>query len=185
MKKKLLVMPLFVLVAVCVALVTGCSTGTTAEEAIRSDISSQLDRISADNDDFMKGLEKGSGDDLKQLGLDSTEYAKAYLDGFEYKIGDITVNEDKGKATAEVTVTCKSMSDIVSDFTAKYVSEAETLATASEEEATKRAGELLMETTKSAKAGDHELTFSYKQTDDGWVASDGASDQVVSAMLQS
>ena len=36
------------------------------------------------------------GDEFEQLGIDPKEYAKSYLEGFDYKIGDVTVDEDKG-----------------------------------------------------------------------------------------
>ena len=41
------------------------------------------------------GLEEASGDEFEQLGIDPKEYAKTYLEGFDYKIGDVTVDEDK------------------------------------------------------------------------------------------
>ena len=58
--------------------------------------------------------------EFEQLGIDPKEYAKSYLEGFDYKIGDVTVDEDKGTATAEVTITCKSMNQIVEDFATQY-----------------------------------------------------------------
>ena len=44
--------------------------------------------------------------------IGAVSYTHLYLEGFDYKIGDVTVDEDKGVATAEVSITCKSMTYI-------------------------------------------------------------------------
>ena len=115
MKKKLLLAPLMAALVACVVLLSGCG-GPSVEELITNDLTSQFDEIKNGGDDFLSGLEEASGDEFEQLGIDPKEYAKSYLEGFDYKIGDVTVDEDKGTATAEVTITCKSMNKIVEDF---------------------------------------------------------------------
>ena len=90
------------------------------EELITNDLTSQFDEIKNGGDDFLSGLEEASGDEFEQLGIDPKEYAKSYLEGFDYKIGDVTIDEDKGTATADVTITCKSMNKIVEDFATQY-----------------------------------------------------------------
>ena len=114
MKKKLLLAPLMAALVACVVLLSGCG-GPSVEELITNDLTSQFDEIKNGGDDFLSGLEEASGDEFEQLGIDPKEYAKSYLEGFDYKIGDVTVDEDKGTATAEVTITCKSMNKIVED----------------------------------------------------------------------
>ena len=119
MKKKLLLAPLMAALVACVVLLSGCG-GPSVEELITNDLTSQFDEIKNGGDDFLSGLEEASGDEFEQLGIDPKEYAKSYLEGFDYKIGDVTVDEDKGTATAEVTITCKSMNKIVEDFATQY-----------------------------------------------------------------
>ena len=115
MKKKLLLAPLMAVLVACVVLLSGCG-GPSVEELITKDLTTQFDEVKNGGDDFLAGLEEASGDEFEQLGIDPKEYAKSYLEGFDYKIGDVTVDEDKGTATAEVTITCKSMNQIVEDL---------------------------------------------------------------------
>ena len=112
MKKKLLLAPLMAVLVACVVVLSGCG-GPSVEELITEDLTTQFDEVKNGGDDFLAGLEEASGDEFEQLGIDPKEYAKSYLEGFDYKIGDVTVDEDKGTATAEVTITCKSMNQIV------------------------------------------------------------------------
>ena len=94
MKKKLLLAPLMAALVACVVLLSGCG-GPSVEELITNDLTSQFDEIKNGGDDFLAGLEEASGDEFEQLGIDPKEYAKSYLEGFDYKIGDVTVDEDK------------------------------------------------------------------------------------------
>ena len=119
MKKKLLLAPLMAVLVACVVVLSGCG-GPSVEELITEDLTTQFDEVKNGGDDFLAGLEEASGDEFEQLGIDPKEYAKSYLEGFDYKIGDVTVDEDKGTATAEVTITCKSMNQIVEDFSSQY-----------------------------------------------------------------
>ena len=119
MKKKLLLAPLMAVLVACVVVLSGCG-GPSVEELITEDLTTQFDEVKNGGDDFLAGLEEASGDEFKQLGIDPKEYAKSYLEGFGYKIGDVTVDEGKGTATAEVTITCKSMNQIVEDFATQY-----------------------------------------------------------------
>ena len=107
MKKKLLLAPLMAVLVACVVVLSGCG-GPSVEELITEDLTTQFDEVKNGGDDFLSGLEEASGDEFEQLGIDPKEYAKTYLEGFDYKIGDVTVDEDKGVATAEVSITCKS-----------------------------------------------------------------------------
>ena len=93
MKKKLLLAPLMAALVACVVLLSGCG-GPSVEELITNDLTSQFDEIKNGGDDFLSGLEEASGDEFEQLGIDPKEYAKSYLEGFDYKIGDVTVDED-------------------------------------------------------------------------------------------
>lgn len=100
MKKKLLLAPLMAVLVACVVVLSGCG-GPSVEELITEDLTTQFDEVKNGGDDFLSGLEEASGDEFEQLGIDPKEYAKTYLEGFDYKIGDMTVDEDKGVATAE------------------------------------------------------------------------------------
>jgi len=102
MKKKLLLAPLMAVLVACVVVLSGCG-GPSIEELITEDLTTQFDEVKNGGDDFLSGLEEASGDEFEQLGIDPKEYAKTYLEGFDYEIGDVTVDEDKGVATAAVS----------------------------------------------------------------------------------
>ena len=184
MKKKLLLAPLMAALVACVVLLSGCG-GPSVEELITNDLTSQFDEIKNGGDDFLSGLEEASGDEFEQLGIDPKEYAKSYLEGFDYKIGDVTVDEDKGTATAEVTITCKSMNKIVEDFATQYQEKIAALDTMpSEEDLYKMAGQVMVDVTKAAKTKDTKVTFKYSAHEDNeWSADDSATTEMMNAMM--
>lgn len=184
MKKKLLLAPLMAALVACVVLLSGCG-GPSVEELITNDLTSQFDEIKNGGDDFLSGLEEASGDEFEQLGIDSKEYAKSYLEGFDYKIGDVTVDEDKGTATAEVTITCKSMNKIVEDFATQYQEKIAALDTMpSEDDLYKMAGQVMVDVTKAAKTKDTKVTFKYSANEDNeWSADDSATTEMMNAMM--
>lgn len=184
MKKKLLLAPLMAALVACVVLLSGCG-GPSVEELITNDLTSQFDEIKNGGDDFLSGLEEASGDEFEQLGIDPKEYAKSYLEGFDYKIGDVTVDEDKGTATAEVTITCKSMNKIVEDFATQYQEKVAALDTMpSEDDLYKMAGQVMVDVTKAAKTKDTKVTFKYSANKDNeWSADDSATTEMMNAMM--
>ena len=184
MKKKLLLAPLMAALVACVVLLSGCG-GPSVEEFITNDLTSQFDEIKNGGDDFLSGLEEASGDEFEQLGIDPKEYAKSYLEGFDYKIGDVTVDEDKGTATAEVTITCKSMNKIVEDFATQYQEKVAAFdELPSEDDLYKMAGQVMVDVTKAAKTKDTKVTFKYSANEDNeWSADDSATTEMMNAMM--
>ena len=190
MKKKLLLAPLMAVLVACVVVLSGCG-GPSVEELITEDLTTQFDEVKNGGDDFLAGLEEASGGEVEQLGLagvlgiDPKEYAKSYLEGFDYKIGDVTVDEDKGTATADVTITCKSMNKIVEDFATQYQEKIAALDTMpSEDDLYKMAGQVMVDVTKAAKTKDTKVTFKYTANDDGeWSADDSATTEMMNAMM--
>ena len=169
MKKRILTVPLVAIVAVCMVLLSACSSGPTAEELIKEDLAAQFDEVKKSDSDFLKGIESASGDSFEQLGVDTGEFAKAYLDGFDYKIGSVKVNEGKGTAKATVSVTCKSMAQIIDAFTAAVDAETDSM---------------MMQATKDTKPKKTKCTFTYKlNKDNAWEADDSATDEMIDAML--
>lgn len=184
MKKKKLLLPFAAVLVACLLVLAGCG-GPSVESLITDDLTEQFDQIKNGGDDFLEGLEEASGDEFEQLGIDPKEYAKTYLDGFDYKIVDVTVDEDKGKATAEVSVTCKSMKTIVDDFATQYQEKITAMdELPGEDELYKIAGEVMVDVTKVTKPKTTKVTFKYTENDDGeWSADDSASDEMMNAMM--
>lgn len=97
----------------------------------------------------------------------------------------MTVDEDKGVATAEVSITCKSMNKIVEDFSTQYQEKVAALDTVpSDDELYKMAGQVMVDVTKAAKTKDTKVTFKYSCNDDGeWSADDSATNEMMNAMM--
>lgn len=184
MKKKLLLVPLMAVLVACVVVLSGCG-GPSVEELITEDLTTQFDEVKNGGDDFLSGLEEASGDEFEQLGIDPKEYAKTYLEGFDYKIGDVTVDEDKGVATAEVSITCKSMNKIVEDFSTQYQEKVAALDTVpSDDELYKMAGQVMVDVTKATEPRKTTVIFKYACNDDGeWSADDSVNSEMMDAML--
>lgn len=183
MKKRLLFAPLVTVVVACVIALSGCG-GPTVEQLIAEDLTTQLDEIKNNNEAFLDGLDKVAGKEFKKVDIDTGDYAKSYLEGFDYKIGDIVVDEDKGTATAEVTITCKSMNQIQGDFATKYQEKVAALdESPSEDELYKMAGQVMLDVTKSAKPKDTKVTFKYSANDDNeWSGDDSNISEMMGAM---
>ena len=122
---------------------------------------------------------------LEEVGAIMKLFAQYLIEGFDYKIGDVTVDEDKGTATAEVTITCKSMNQIVEDFATQYQEKVAALdSMPSDDELYKMAGQVMVDVTKAAKTKDTTVTFKYTANDDGeWSADDSATNEMMNAMM--
>lgn len=103
----------------------------------------------------------------------------------EIKNGGVTVDEDKGTATAEVTITCKSMNKIVEDFATQYQEKIAALdELPSEDNLYKLAGQVMVDVTKAAKPKDTKVTFKYSANEDNeWSADDSATTEMMNAMM--
>ena len=187
MKKRLFAVPMVAVAGVCLSLLAGCNSGPAPEEVIKKDLEEQFATVSADNEDLIASIEEGGGEDMEQLGIDSAEFGEAYLDGFSYEIGDITVDDKEGTATATVTVKMKTMTDILTDFQTDFEEQLATLDMStieSQDDLFKLGGEILMQSTKDAEPQESECEFEYKKNDDGeWEIQESAADELVNAMM--
>lgn len=160
MKKRFFIVALFACLALTLGL-TACGQ-PSAEETIREGLTSELDGLKDDkSDEFVRGLEGDAADELDQLGIDKKQFATEYLKGFTYQTGDIAVDEDAGTASVKVTLTIKSMNDVMNLWNEEYqkrLADMDTLPT--EGDLYKLGGELMMAAVKSVepKTTDIELT---------------------------
>lgn len=164
----------------------GCESGPSIEELIREDIASEFDAVKSDNSDFIAGIEEGAGDDLALLGVSAEDFANAYLDGFDYEITGVDVDDEAGTAVAHVTMTCKSMGDIVVDFQTAFEEKVQTLDLSSmtEDDLYKLGGEVMLECAKSAEARDVDVDLRYVETEENeWNIDDSAEEELTNAML--
>lgn len=180
--KKRLFAPLLALVAICFVALTACG-GPSVEDLIREDLTTQFDEIKAGGDDFMEGIEQSAGEDFDTLGVEPRAFAESFLEGFDYQIDDITVDDDT--ATAKVSLTVKSMGDIINEFQLSYAEYLSGLTEApSEDEAYRQAGQMLMDATATVEPKTTDCTFTYSRDDDGeWSADESAETELLNALM--
>ncbi|WP_273382473.1 DUF5105 domain-containing protein [Enorma phocaeensis] len=168
MKKRFLLVPFMAVALVFSLFLAGCG-GTDPEQLIREDLEARLGEVDELDEAMATGLEESVGDDLDSFGITAEEFSTAYLDGFGYEIGDITVDGDT--ATAEVTITVKSYNDIMSalqtDF-GEWLNSEEASAVTSEEELYQELGSMLIEAVQNTEATQNTLTVDYTKDGDEW-----------------
>lgn len=154
------------------------------EELIISDVDSYFE---ADDDmrlGFIAGLESGSGGELDQLGISADEFADAYLDGYGYEVGTVTVDGDT--AEIEVTVTIKSYAEIMSTFESNFNAWAESVdpsTITSEDQVYQKAGEMLMAAAQAAEPEAYDATLTFSQDSSGVWWMDSSSEYELMSIL--
>ncbi len=182
MRKKLLI-PVMALVAVCLVFLSACG-GPSVEDLIREDLTTQFEQVKAGDDELLAQVEASAGESFEELGVDSDEFTTSYLEGFDYEINDITVEEDT--AVANVTVSCKSMMDIMNDFQTQLTDYVSTLdpSSISQESLYQAAGEILMQCVEDAEVKSTECDFTYERDSEGtWSATAEASSELTNALM--
>jgi hypothetical protein len=137
-----------------------CACGgndTEAEAAIESEITEQLDDLKDCRGEAMdivkQKLNDSVGTTLDDMGVDRDELVSTYMDGFDYKVDDVSVT---GKsAEARVTLTCRSVPTIVKDYLLALMGGANADAST------------LMQYVKDSALGDSTINVYVSQSDDG------------------
>lgn len=186
MKKKIWAIPMVLVAALCTVLLSACG-GPSVEELIRQDLESAFGEISADDEELVEAMSESSGDSFEMLGIDTQDFAESYLDGFEYKIDEVTVDEENGVATAVVKVKMKSVTDIMTEFSSQFetwIMGLDQSALPTEEELYAKGGEILMDVTKATEPHESDVVIDYAKDDEGtWEAAEDAEMAIMDAML--
>ena len=154
------------------------------EELIISDVDSYFEADDDMRSGFIAGLESGSGGELDQLGISADEFADAYLDGYGYEVGTVTVDGDT--AEVEVTVTIKSYAEIMSTFESNFNAWAESVdpsTITSENQVYQKAGEMLMEAAQAAEPEAYDATLTFSQDSSGVWWMDSSSEYELMSIL--
>lgn len=180
---KVLTCSITAVLALSVGLVLGACSGPNPEEAIREDLTANLDRVKELDDATVEELVGSMGTiGLETYGIEASDVVRSLLDGFDYTIDDITVDDEGTSAVASVSVTCKSASDFTerinqaaTDLAAELMNDPSGLELLSDEEALNaRIGEVVMETLDEVELQQTSIEIDYSKTDDGWTASDAS-----------
>lgn len=168
MKKRFAFIPM-VLAFVCALALSACG-GASAEDLIRADLENYFGDSDTAAEQFAEGLESSAGDELDQLGISEDEFTEAYLEGFSYEIGDISVDGDT--ATVKLTLTIKSMGDIMTTFQSEFTDwayglDASTAQSMTEDDLYKQGGQMLLDVTKKTAPVENTYDVVYKRNSDG------------------
>lgn len=163
-----------VILLICCTLLfvlTGCGSSASQEE-IEEDLTLRLDEITSGVTTSLGVLADGlEADEVATYGVSESELLSAFLDGFSYNIGSISVDKDNGTATANVSFTCKSYDEIIEAFedAAFDIPLQDGADTMSDEELNALYGEALLEAIASASTGQtDEVTITYVEVDGVW-----------------
>lgn len=174
-KFKKVVLPVaFALMAAFALVATGCASASS-EDAIRQAVSQELDIYkNLDEEAMNMVMESAESEGLTDLGIDGREFATAVLDGFDYTINSVTI--DGNHATANVTITSKSMSDFEQRLndSASALVDAPSTSLMSSDEIKQKVGELAMETFGETEIIDETIDIEFELKDSTWVSTNVA-----------
>lgn len=167
----------------CATLLGACS-GPNPEELIRADLTTNLDLVkNADEQTISELMEDIDADELEAYGIDGAEFAASLLEGFDYSIDSVTVEDDV--AVAELSVTCKSATTLYGELeslTVDMLSDP-SVYSMTQEELYAKVGELVMEALDETEVRTTPIEVSYTKTSEGWEMDDASSDAFAQAFL--
>ncbi|WP_346662441.1 hypothetical protein [uncultured Merdimonas sp.] len=174
------------LTVLAVAGITGCEKKPDAEEVITESITNELESIKALDEETLKEM---SVDELTEefapYGIDGEEYMRTYLEGFDYTLGEVTVDGDT--AETKVTLKCKSYQDLeagIENAVTEMMENPEELLALTGEEINLKIGEVIMGVIEETDAKETEpITITYEQKDGTWSESEDTEDVVADALM--
>ncbi|WP_295995811.1 hypothetical protein [uncultured Adlercreutzia sp.] len=168
------------------ATLSGCTQPQDDSEAIRQSLSSELDSIKNLDDTFVTEFSESINmSQLSMYGIDGVEFMKAYLNGFDYTIDDITVNGDT--AEAQITLTCKSYTGYqkaLEEAVTKITENPDELAGMSNEDINKKIGEIVTGSLDNVELKPTEpITITYTKVNDVWEPASSTSGDISAALM--
>lgn len=166
-----------------------CNNGPSSEEVIREGLSGELDTIvnkkGDDWDEMISDIEDEA--DLSQFGIDAEEFVGVLFDGFDYEITSVDVDEEDDTAVAHVTLTAKSMKDVMAALgqaADDFKSDPNNYAGLSEDELYKKVGELMMDAIRGVETQNVDVDLECERDEDGnWTEADSVADEITNALM--
>lgn len=185
--------PIKAIVAACLAAtalsfgamtLAGC--GPSAEEVVRQGVSDELERLKAHDETLLDDLAADSGaDQLAAYGIDAQTFIAAYLNGFDYRVDEVTVEGDD--ATATVVLTCKkfdAFAQALAEATSALAEDEET-ASLDGDELNAKVGDMVLEVLASVEPTESSpVELPFKRTDNVWGPASGAEQALSSALFE-
>ena len=173
----------------CALALGGCGLfGPSPEQIVRdglaSDFDMLLDKESQARQTMVSNLESTGA--LSGLGVDTQGFLDTLLEGMEYEIASVEVDDEAKTATATVELTCKSLTDVATraqELLNQRAADAGETAI-SPEETLAWMGECLMQAAQEDAPESVELELDCSSDDEGtWSADDSVAAVVAGALL--
>lgn len=173
----------------CALALGGCGLfGPSPEQIVRDGLASDfdllLDKESQARQTMVSNLESTGA--LSGLGVDTQGFLDALLEGMEYEIASVEVDDEAKTATATVELTCKSLTDVATraqELLNQRAADAGETAI-SPEETLAWMGECLMQAAQEDAPESVELELDCSSDDEGtWSADDSVAAAVAGALL--
>ncbi|HJG31869.1 MAG TPA: hypothetical protein K8U80_10820 [Collinsella ihuae] len=173
----------------CALALGGCGLfGPSPEQIVRdglaSDFDMLLDKESQARQTMVSNLESTGA--LSGLGVDTQGFLDTLLEGMEYEIASVEVDDEAKTATATVELTCKSLTDVATraqELLNQRAADAGETAI-SPEETLAWMGECLMQAAQEDAPESVELELDCSSDDEGtWSADDSVAAAVAGALL--
>ena len=173
----------------CALALGGCGLfGPSPEQIVRdglaSDFDMLLDEESQARQTMVSNLESTGA--LSGLGVDTQGFLNALLEGMEYEIASVEVDDEAKTATATVELTCKSLTDVATraqELLNQRAADAGETAI-SPEETLAWMGECLMQAAQEDAPESVELELDCSSDDEGtWSADDSVAAAVAGALF--
>lgn len=161
---------------------TGC--GQSDEDAIKQALDNELSILDNPGDDEIQQIMDEAGlteDDMSQVGISTSDFISSWFSGFAYEIGDITVDGDS--AQAEVTITCKQLQVILTNWQANALDNIDISQYSSQEDLTADLGESMMKDLNNAEPTQSTVTAELSKSDGEWSLTTSGENAIYSALL--
>lgn len=189
MKKKLTTLALILIAALSMFTLCACNNGPSSEEVIREGLSEEFDMIvnkkGDDWDEMISDIEDEA--EFSQLGIDAEEFYNVWFDDFDYEITSVDVDEEDDTAVAHVTLTSKTMKDVMAAFeqaTDDFTSDPNNYAGLSKDDIYKKFGELMMDAIRGVESHEIDVDLECERDEDGnWTEADSVEDEITNALM--
>lgn len=161
----------------------GC--GPDNEELVRQAVTEDLELVKAHDAALLEKLAKeADAEGLAAYGIDPATFASSYLEGFDYRVDEVTVEGETAQAT--VTITCKSLDALNAalDQAVATMAAGEEVANMSEEDVDRLVGQSVLDALASLEPVEKapvKLGFILK--DKMWSPADGVERALADALF--
>jgi hypothetical protein len=150
------------------------------EKAIRDGLTTELNQFKDPNSVLWKEITASSADEFADMGVESQDLVNAWIEGFSFEIGEITVNGDT--AQAEISITSKQLVSATSNLTETLMNDP-SIQQMTEEEATKKAGEIILDALRKSTPVTTEITVPCVKNGNQWSEDASATNEYARALL--